>query len=241
MSPAFLTTSAGPAAPLARSPMEHAAAAAGARFAARDGWNVAVGYGDAGDGARRPVLWADASHIGKLELAAPLGGAEAIARAVAALTGGGEVRPGGAALRAAGAWWCPVTPERVLVLADPGGLGALLAAAREQATGAARLTDVTTTFAALAVSGPQARETIARFCALDLRPHVTPVAAFRPGSVARTPGFVLREAGDRYLLIVGAAVAHYVWTVVADAATHLGGAPAPLDALEPPAQDGAHA
>jgi sarcosine oxidase gamma subunit len=39
-----------------------------------------------------------------------------------------------------------------------------------------RVLDVTSVYGALAIVGPQARETFARFCALDLRPTVTPVA-----------------------------------------------------------------
>src|SRR4051794_41907333 len=49
---------------IARSPMERAARQAGARFAVKNGWNVAVAY----PGAPGPVGWADASHLGKLEL-----------------------------------------------------------------------------------------------------------------------------------------------------------------------------
>ena len=62
---------------------------------------------------------------------------------------------------------------------------------------------------------------------------MTPVHGFRPGSVARTPGFVLREDEERYLTLVGAALGQYVWTVVADAAGHLGGEPVGADALAP--------
>jgi heterotetrameric sarcosine oxidase gamma subunit len=85
--------------------------------------------------------------------------------------------------------------------------------------------EVTTAFAALTIAGPLAREVFARFCALDLRPQTTPVCGFRPGSVARTPGFVLREDEDRFLMLFGWALGEYMWTTVADAAERLGGAP----------------
>ncbi len=78
--------------------------------------------------------------------------------------------------------------------------------------------DVTTCFAALTIFGPLAREVIARFCALDLRPQVAPPGSFRPGSVARQPGMILVQDTDRFLLLFGWAVGEYMWTVVDDAA-----------------------
>jgi heterotetrameric sarcosine oxidase gamma subunit len=93
--------------------------------------------------------------------------------------------------------------------------------------------DVTAAHGALAIAGPLAREVFARFTAIDLRSRVTPVHAFRPGSVARVPGAILREAEERYLMLFGAALGGYVWSVVADAATHLGGAPVGVNALAP--------
>jgi hypothetical protein len=62
---------------------------------------------------------------------------------------------------------------------------------------------------------------------------VTPVHGWRPGSVARTGGAILCEAPDRYLMLFGAALGQYVWTVVDDAARHLGGGPVGVDALPP--------
>ena len=122
----------------------------------------------------------------------------------------------GSARREGETWWCGLTRERALVL---GG------AAPEDAL------DVTCNYAALRIFGPQARETIARFCALDLRPGQAPPQSFRPGSIARQPGMILVEAPDRFLLLFGWAVGEYVWTVVADAARALGGGPAGIGAL----------
>ena len=113
----------------------------------------------------------------------------------------------GTATRRGDAWWCPVTRDRALVIGDADADGL----------------DVTCSLAALAISGPQAREVFARFCALDLREREMPVGAFRPGSVARTPGYVLREDDERFLMLFGWAFGEYMWTVVADAAESLGG------------------
>ena len=92
--------------------------------------------------------------------------------------------------------------------------------------------DVTCNYAALTILGPQAREMIARFCALDLRPHVAPPHSFRPGSIARQPGMIVVEDADRFLLLFGWAIGEYMWTVVDDAARSLGGAPIGLEAAE---------
>jgi glycine cleavage system aminomethyltransferase T len=110
-----------------------------------------------------------------------------------------------------GSAWLPMTATRALILGGHPPEGAL---------------DVTTGFGALRIAGPLARELFARFTAIDLRPHVTRPGHWRPGSVARTPGGILCEAGDRYLMLFGAAFGQYMWTVVDDAARHLGGGPA---------------
>jgi heterotetrameric sarcosine oxidase gamma subunit len=207
---------------LARSPMERQAVAAGARIELRDGWNVAVEF----DGAeperercRGTVGFADLSHLGKVEIQAD---------DVAAIAGV-ELELG-RATRENGAWWCPYTPERAIALCEPGAT-ANLVERLEQAT--ASVVDVTAVHGALAIVGPLARETFARFTAIDLRDAVTPVCGFRPGSVARTPGAILREAEERWLMLFGAALGQYVWTVVADAAGGLGGGPVGVDALAP--------
>jgi heterotetrameric sarcosine oxidase gamma subunit len=187
---------------VARSPMERQALAAGARFEVRDGWSVAVSYGE--DAQDAPVWWADVSHLAKIEVVGPH---ELVL---------------GQAVRANRSWRCPVTRDRTLVVGDrdAGGI------------------DLTSSLAALVIGGPKARELFARFCALDLRDRSTPVGAFRPGSVARTPGYVLREDDDRFLMLFGWALGEYMWTVVADAAESLGGRPIGVDALD---REAAHA
>jgi glycine cleavage system aminomethyltransferase T len=213
-----------------RSSMERYAIAAGATMQERDGWNLAVSFPDE-QSALATAGFADMSHLGKLELQAS---ADDLASIVS--TSVRERLELGRATRAEGAWWCPYSAQRAIVLCPPADTAALrehLTRAAADASGLASVIDTTTALGALTIAGPLAREVFARFTAIDLRPQVTPVFGFRPGSVARTGGAIVCEAPDRYLMIFGAALGQYVWTVVADAAEHLGGGPVGVDALEP--------
>jgi len=109
---------------VARTPMEHAEHGAGARFEVRDGWNIAVSYGLSNAEALacvEVVGWADTSHLGKLELQA---GEQDLAAIAASVADGAQLELG-TATRGAGAWWCPVTSRRALVICEPGTLPAL--------------------------------------------------------------------------------------------------------------------
>jgi glycine cleavage system aminomethyltransferase T len=209
---AFLSPGAADSTAVARSPMEGKASAAGARFEVREGWSVAVEYPDEAR-VTATVAWADVSHLPKWELR----GAGV----------GGEL---GTARREGEAWWCGVTADRVLVIGDL-GRNVDYVNVSSQAPGPEGAIDVTTCFAALTIFGPHARETIARFCALDLRPQLAPPGSFRPGSIARQPGMILVQDTDRFLLLFGWAVGEYMWTVVADSARSLDGGPVGWGAL----------
>jgi heterotetrameric sarcosine oxidase gamma subunit len=224
----FLTPARGAAAPAALSPFDPATSAAGATFEVRDGWRVPTGFGDPRGEAQAveaTVGWTDASQLGKLEIQVAADAADELA----GLAGGLEL---GRAVADREAWWCLLTPARALVLGEPSAI------ARLQPELAARsslhVLDVTTQYAALRIGGPLARETFARFCALDLRDSRVPVRGCLPGSVARTPGLVVREAADQFLLLTGAALAVYLWEVVTDAGKRLGGRPVGVDVLPAP-------
>jgi glycine cleavage system aminomethyltransferase T len=211
----FLSPGTGADAPPAEGPMAAVVARDGASFVVRDGWRVPVRFaGSSAEGraVENSVGWGDVSHRRKVEL-------QGAPDRIGALAGG---LASGRAVALDGAWHCRLTPTRALVIGGSGGdRGASLHAV-----------DVTTQFAAVSLVGPAARETLARFCALDLRPAVTPPGSVRPGSVARTPGLVVCEAPDRFLVLVGAAFGEYLWSVVSNAGAKLGGRPVGADVLE---------
>ena len=177
---------------IARSPMEREALAAGATIEQRDGWNVAVSFEGEAErercSTRRASPTSRSSASSSSRRPAEHGAASWAARRHPRAT-----TPGGAR----------TSRERALVLCEPRRAPA--GAARAQ-LGRPSVVDLTSAMGALTIAGPLARELFARFTALDLRPQVTPVHGFRPGSVARTPGAVLREAEERWLMLFGAAL-----------------------------------
>jgi glycine cleavage system aminomethyltransferase T len=90
--------------------------------------------------------------------------------------------------------------------------------------------DMTCAYAALLIAGPLSRELIARFSAVDLRASAP--GDVMPVSIARTPGAVLVQDTDRYLLRFGAALGEYMWEVVGDAGGRVGAVPVGVDSLD---------
>ena len=221
MSFEFLSVDAANDGAIARSSVERALLAAGARLEVRDGWAVAVDYGSVDDEVRactEAAGIAESSAMGKLELQGP--------RAALAELAPADLAPGRAA-QADGAWWCPVHRERTLVLCPPGATAEL----RESLAGTS-LVEVTTGYAAFTVVGPAAREILARLCALDTRPSQFAERGFAPVSVGRVPAMVLREDSDRFVVLFGSAYADYMWTAVTDAGFGLGASVVGTAALE---------
>jgi aminomethyltransferase len=220
------------ATPTRRSPIDWAHREAGATIAERDGWSVVADYGSPDaelTACRESVGVADLSQLGKLELQ---GEAAALAGIVAGQAGGAALELGRAALHE-GVWWCPVTARRVLVVTPPEATSALRERLEAAGSGAAfvSLIELTGAHGSNAIVGPLAREAFARATAADLRPERFAEGAFAPVSVARTPGMLLREGGERFLHLFGSGYAQYMWTVFVDAAEHLGGRAVGADAL----------
>jgi glycine cleavage system aminomethyltransferase T len=232
----------GEAQPPMRSPIEYAHRGAGATLGERSGWNVVSDYGAPADEATaclRSVGVADLSFLGKVELQAE---PETVASIVAGLAGGSTLEPGRATLHE-GTWWCPMSPSRAIAITRPEDTARVRAELESAESGSAFASVVETTAAwgSNAIVGPLARETFARTMALDLRPDHFAEGAFAPVSVARTPGLVLRQGGDRFLHLFGAGYADYNWTVFVDAAENLGGRAVGVDALGSDIREAGHA
>jgi glycine cleavage system aminomethyltransferase T len=207
--------------PVARSSVERALRAAGARLEVRDGWAVAVDYGSVEDevrACRETAGIAESSALGKLEIQGP-------APLLAELAPP-DLEPRRAS-RAGDTWWCPVHPERILVLCPLAATAEL----REELARAS-LVELTTAIAAFTVVGPAAREILARLSALDTRQQSFGEQGFAPVSVGRVPAMVLRENGDRFLVLFGSAYADYMWTALTDAGFALGASLVGTAALE---------
>ncbi len=220
-------------APPLRSPIEWTHRREGAQFAERAGWRVVSGYGELAKetgACRNSVGVADLAFLGKIELQADPG---VVSSTVPQLTGGGSLVPGQATLHDE-VWWCPMSPSRVLALTPPEATARVRDAleAADTAGSFASVVETTAAWGSNAVVGPLAREAFARTTALDLRPSQFAEGAFAPVSVARTPGLVLRQEGDRFIHLFGAGYAQYNWTVFVDAAEHLGGRAVGVEALE---------
>ena len=226
--------------PLQRSPIEWAHLDAGAKLAERTGWNVVSDYGapDKEQAACRTTVGvADLSCLGKFALQADQA---TIASIVSALAGGATLELG-MAVGHESVWWCPVTAERVVAISAPERTADVRTALSEQAGQAqfASVTELTSALGSNSIIGPMAREVFARATALDMRPSQFPEQGFAPVSVARTPGMVLREEGDRFLHVFGSGYAQYNWTVFVDAAQSLGGRAVGMDALKAAVTEGA--
>ncbi|MGI9556929.1 MAG: hypothetical protein ACR2N5_03205, partial [Solirubrobacterales bacterium] len=218
--------------PLRRSPVRSVLNDAGAKFETRCGWEVAASFGEPVEEEQaclQTVGIGDRSSLGKLELQGPLQTLDRLASEL-----GGERPPPGQAAERDGLWWCPLRPDRLLVLVPPEStptIRARLQDAAKPGDGSASVVDLTGSLGSNSVVGPLARETFARVSALDLRPGETEPGRFMPGSVARVPGMVLSQSANRYLHLFGAAYAEYIWTAFIDAAEALGGRAVGANAL----------
>ncbi len=195
---------------LAHSPLEPLLQKAGATMVARHGWWVAAHFGSPGGEIAlcdTAVGLADRSDLGKLELRGEAGALETL---VGQLTAG-QVLPG-EALPAAGAWWCSVSTQHVIALADAGSTAAVRAAAADAVrwTPGVTITDLTPRYAALGLIGPATQALLAELSAGQLEPTDEP--AFDVTRLASHPAMLLRTSATRAVILTDAARAAALWT-----------------------------
>jgi glycine cleavage system aminomethyltransferase T len=210
-----------------RRALEETLGSAGAAFAVRGSRRVAVHFGSVpGEIAvcRLGVGVADRSDTGKIELRGP---GEAVAR-VLERTIGQRLMPGWA-VQAHGAWWCPVTRHRVLVLGDPPARVETMLAPVVAGVPGASIIDLTEDYAGLGVVGPRAELAMRD---AGLLGSVAPVGGFSPRAGGLTPSLLLREDADRFLLLVPEAHALRAWRHVMAAGRPYGVTCVGRDALD---------
>lgn len=108
-------------------------------------------------------------------------------------------------------------PDEFLLLAPPGRQPYLLREIRE-AVGPefATVTDVSAQHTTLDLSGPGVRDVLARGCAIDLDPRVSPPGTCVRTLLARAGVILLVEAPGRIRLLVRSSFASYVTDWLAD-------------------------
>jgi glycine cleavage system aminomethyltransferase T len=136
----------------------------------------------------------------------------------------------GEAVRAAGSWCCRIAPDRTIVV-GPWSAAARWAGIVRHAvlTGAAvGCTDRSDTATALTLVGPRAARLLDD-AGLD---SDLPVAGVRESWFSGAPALLLREAGDRFLLVLDADRAADAWQELFDAGRALGLSMVGAEALE---------
>jgi len=148
--------------PLARSSMDRAQREAGAEFEEREGWLVPVAL--PGEAERLAAVGvADLSHLGKLELAGPLSGAEEVAGVVVTHV---------------------ISPRRTLVLCET----ARTPAVREALSVHGAVLDVTAGLGVLALVGPEVGTLVRRLTHLHEIPSSGELAHVNTVHVLARPG-----------------------------------------------------
>jgi glycine cleavage system aminomethyltransferase T len=205
------------------SPLDEVLKRSGAHMTEREGWVVAADFGSLASEiavSRATAGLADVSNISKFEVrdAAP---------AIADMyPSGRELRPG-RAIEAADAWWCVVSSELLLVLASPKRARRVRADLEERAYPRTRIDDVTSDRVAVCLTGPYARQILARAGAAPCAP-----GSMRVESVGGVPTLTLHQYEKQWLLVASAPEAGDLWQALAEAGAPLGLAYVGADALQ---------
>jgi glycine cleavage system T protein (aminomethyltransferase) len=205
------------------SPLDAELKRSGAHMTEREGWLVAADFGSLAAEiavSRAAAGLADVSSISKFEVR------DSKAAIADMYPSGRELRPG-RAMEAADAWWCVVSTGTLLVLASPARAARVRADLEERSHPDTRVLDVTADRVAVCLTGPFAREVLAR----------AGVAASKPGnlrveSVGGVPTLAVHQHEKRWLLVADATEAGALWQALTEAGSPLGLAYVGADALQ---------
>lgn len=215
---------AGPEVAATRSPLDAVLRRAGAHMTERAGWLVAADFGSLASelaASRAAAGLVDVSSIGKFEIRGP-------ELAIDAVQPGGRALAPQRSVESAGAWWCRLSPEVLLVLDAPGRVARVREELEERVAGQGlELTDVTRERVAVCLMGRVGREVLAR---VGTREVVQ--GAWRWESVDGIPTLVLRQSADRWLLVAAVAEAVDLWNDLSGVGAPLGLAHVGTDALQ---------
>lgn len=212
--------------PVARTPLHHWHAAHGARFAARDGWQLVAAYSGAeveADAARTALGIADISGSAKISLRGP-----GVASVVP--------RPRGVvALPDVPALACRLTDDHLLLLAPTPDATALgrYAAGRCEGQPVVR-TDVTSAYAGFRLIGPRLDELLRRLTHLDVRAAAFPVGSCAETAFAGVEALLVRPAEQSLPsmhIYVAWDVGEFVWERMLEAGDNVPIAPVGVEAL----------
>ena len=188
----------------------------------RGGGNVAVHYGSAAAELGvcvTAVGLADRSDLGKLRITGPAAGIADLLQHVV----GGPLEPAGVAA-AAGAWWCAVAPEHVIVQCERSGAPRLLGMLRAQARRlpGVEVVDISSSLSAIALVGPRAPQVLRALGALGPGGDPRTAAPFGRATIAGAGVHVLLQTDRRALVLVEPLAADRVWRAIAEAGRDFG-------------------
>jgi sarcosine oxidase subunit alpha len=223
-------------APVMRSPLHRAHERAGATFAMDDGWEYAASYADGGAGQRamaNAVAVVDVSPRGKVDLRGQLGELFArIARTSAGWERGRLLAIEPAPSEGHPGLIAPISAVWAILFCPSASLATRLEELEEPpATGRAMITEVSSQYSGMALTGPRTFDLLSRLTPFDL-------GSLEPGTVVGTralevTAFLLHRDLEPSVveLWVSSSYARYAWESVLELGAGLGAAPAGRDAL----------
>ena len=219
--------------PVKRTALYRTGLTLGATMADHAGWQVAACFRSPDEETQQVqagVALADASWLGKLEVQ------------------GRGLDPAGWEIAGATVW--PLADGDVLVTCEPPDTPAVLQALQDRAVplslgerpgegsntapSSLYVTDVTSVYAALVLTGPRSRAVLQRLTALDVSDPALPDLACARTGLAHVHATILRQdlgPVPAYWLLVGWEYGAYVWDAVLHAGESFGIAPIGLEAL----------